>query len=115
MVSDRYPLRQIKMMDGPVAALVPGLCAANSLAGRLARVERAYYAHIKEPDLLVVLRISPDLAVERRSDEDEGFVRARCSEVAHADWDSTPALVIDASRPKSEILAEIKSLVWSRL
>jgi thymidylate kinase len=115
VVSDRYPLRQIKMMDGPVAGLVSGWTATDSLAGLLARVEKSYYERIKAPDLLIVLRIAPDIAVERRSDEDEDFVRARCGEVENASWDGTPALVIDASRAKADVLSEIKSLVWARL
>jgi thymidylate kinase len=115
VVSDRYPLRQIRMMDGPVAGLLPDSRTREPLMARLIHLESAYYRRIRDPDLLVVLRIDPEIAVARRSDEDQEFVRARCREVERVDWGDTPAFVVDAGRNRAEVLSEIKSLVWSRL
>jgi hypothetical protein len=114
-VTDRFPLRQIKMMDGPIADLAMEATEGRPVLTRLAHWEKAYYEHIEDPDVLVVLRIDPDVAVARRSDEDEDFVRTRCAEVWRADWERTPAVVIDAGRSKSEVLSEVKVCVWSRL
>jgi hypothetical protein len=115
VVTDRFPLRQIKMMDGPLADLVMEATKGRPVLARLARWEKAYYKHIEDPDVLVVLRIDPDVAVARRSDEDEDFVRTRCAEVWRAEWAGTPAVVVDAGRSKSEVLSEVKARVWSRL
>jgi thymidylate kinase len=115
VVTDRFPLRQIKMMDGPIADLAMEATEGRPVLTRLAHWEKAYYEHIEDPDVLVVLRIDPDVAVARRSDEDEDFVRTRCAEVWRADWERTPAVVIDAGRSKSEVLSEVKVCVWSRL
>jgi thymidylate kinase len=115
VMTDRFPLLQIKMMDGPIADLVMEATEGRRVFARLARWEKAYYEHIEDPDVLVVLRIDPDVAVARRSDEDEDFVRTRCAEVWRADWEGTPAVVIDAGRSKNEVLSEVKACVWSRL
>ena len=31
------------------------------------------------------------------------------------DWTAVPAHVVDASRPKEDVLARLKSLVWSEI
>jgi thymidylate kinase len=115
VVTDRFPLRQIKVMDGSVADLVMETTVGRPLLARLAHWEKAYYERIEDPDVLVVLRLDPDVAVARRRDEDESFVRTRCAEVLRADWEGTLAILIDAARPKEEVLAEVKAHVWSRL
>jgi thymidylate kinase len=114
VICDRYPLPQIKLMDGATAT---SLLAHPSRAVRyLARLEKQYYDHVLYPDVLIVLRVNPDLAVERkREEEGEVFVRPRSEEIWRIDWRGTPAVVIDAGRPKAEVLAQVKSLVWSRL
>ena len=115
VVSDRFPVRQFKIMDGPVADLIASTKRKRPVLTRLARWEKAYYTRIGDPDVLVVLRIDPDVAVARRLDEDPDFVRARCAEVWRADWAGTSAVVVDAGRPKEEVLTEVKAGVWSRL
>jgi thymidylate kinase len=115
VVTDRFPLRQIKMMDGPITDLATEATEGRPVLARLARWEHAYYKHFEYPDVLVVLRIDPDVAVARRRDEEEDFVRTRCTEVWRADWSGTPAVVVDAGRSKSEVLSEVKACVWSRL
>ena len=82
---------------------------------RLAQWEKAYYERIEDPDVLVVLRVDPDVAVARRPDEDADFVRTRCAEVWSANWEGTPAVVVDAGRSRDEVLSEVKTYVWSLL
>jgi hypothetical protein len=31
------------------------------------------------------------------------------------DWSGTPAIVIDADRPKDDVLAEVKAAIWEAL
>jgi thymidylate kinase len=82
---------------------------------RLVDLESRYYKNIKDPDVLIVLSIDPNVAVQRKIDEDPDFIRARCSEVANVSWEETRAFVIDARRSKDEVLSEVKSAVWSQL
>ena len=115
VVCDRFPLPQIKIMDSAVSALAVDV-SRGGLFRYLARLERRFYDRISYPDLLVVLRVHPDIAVQRKiGEESESYLRPRSEEVWHVDWQGTPAVVIDAGRPSADVLSEIRSLVWSRL
>jgi thymidylate kinase len=116
VICDRYPLPQIMLMDGAVATRMLARPGGSRLVRALAELERRYYGQILYPDILIVLRVDPSVAVERkRGEDDEAFVRRRSQEIWAMDWQGTPAVVVDAGRPKSQVLSEIKSLVWSRL
>ncbi len=128
LISDRFPLPQIQLMDGPLAQRFldqrldrprdeaflsphPG----HWLARALVRLEASYYQQIASPEVLIVLRVDPEIAVARRRGEDEIPVRERSTEIWQIDWQHTNAHIIDASKSKSEVLAEVKALVWSEL
>jgi thymidylate kinase len=114
VVSDRYPLAQLRSMDGRRTGMVETLTAVGPLARGLAAYERRCYEHIREPDVLVVLRVDPEVAVSRAG-EDPDFVRPRSEEVWYADWTKVRAHVVDANRPRRDVLAEVKAIVWSEL
>jgi hypothetical protein len=116
VVSDRWPLPQIRLMDGSrVSWILDRVEDPPGLAARLARRERRIYASIAPPDVLVVLRLDPEIAVRRRSDEDSAYVRARNTEVFGIDWSDTGAVVIDAGQPREVVLAAIQRAVWDRI
>jgi thymidylate kinase len=103
-------------MDGPLARRMLDTPGGSPLVTSLARLESKYYERILDPDILVVLSVDPDLAVERKRGIDvEDVVRSRCEEIRDLDWDRLRAVVVDASRSKEDVLAEIKSAIWSRL
>jgi thymidylate kinase len=110
VVSDRFPLPELTLMDAP--RIQPGSAGA---AGRLAALERKYYRAMPKPDLVVVLRVDPEVAVERKPDEPADFVRARWREIWEIDWDGVAAHVVDAGRPPEDVLRRVKSLLWSEL
>lgn len=116
VVSDRWPLEQIRLMDG---ARTTWLLQEEEQLGRLTRWlcrrEAAAYAQIAPPDVLVVLRIDPEVAVLRRHDEEASYVRARNTEVRGLDWAGTDAVVVDATLPRDEVLSLIRAAVWERL
>ena len=114
VVSDRYPLPQLRSMDGRRTGVVETLTAVGPLARNLAAYERRCYEHIREPDVLVVLRVDPEVAVAR-ADEDPNFVRPRSQEVWYADWTGTRGHVVDANRPRTDVLAAVKAIIWSEL
>jgi thymidylate kinase len=116
VVCDRFPLPRITRMDGPVSARLPLERVRVAAVRRLVDAERRYYRHVLDPDVLVVLRVHPDIAAERkRGEEDPAFVRPRVEEVWGLDWSDTHAVVVDASRPPDEVLTDIRSAIWSRL
>jgi thymidylate kinase len=116
VVCDRFPLPGLMHMDGAVSTRLPLGDSSSRPVRALAALERRYYRHLLAPDVLVVLRVHPDVAVERKRDvELESFVRPRVEEVWGIEWTDTPAVVIDANQPRERVLAEVKSAIWSRL
>jgi thymidylate kinase len=116
VVCDRFPLPQIRLMDAPATGSIPGARRSSVAVRLLARVEERYYARIGRPDILVVLRVDPDVAVRRREGiESEEMVRARAEEIWRLQWGDVPAVVVDAGQPRDAMLAEIKAAIWERL
>jgi len=125
---DRFPLRQIQLMDGPqterfISRLTGGSrvrqwlepVGASRLARYLVKRERVYYQRIVPADLVVVLRVDPEIAVERKTDEDAAAVRVRATEVWNVNWEGANVHVVDASKSKQDVVAELKALIWSHI
>jgi thymidylate kinase len=79
------------------------------------RREKSYYDQIVTPELLIVLRVDPEVAVQRKTDEDATFVRERNTEIWELEWAHTEANTIDASKSLPDVLAELKALTWLEL
>ncbi len=117
VICDRYPLPQIKFMDGPLSGLLTRNVAPNIFLKLLTGLEKRYYQFITQPELLIVLKVDPEIAVKRKWDanEDEESNRIRNQEIWDFDWGRTSAHVIDASHPKAEVLSMVKAVLWSNL
>jgi thymidylate kinase len=115
VICDRYPLPQIKVMDGPQVERVTCGMKPNWFIEALARREKQYYRQISPPDLLIALRVDPEISVRRKTDEDSDSVRARAEEVWNVDWRLTPAHVVDAGQSKSAVMVDLMKLIWSHL
>lgn len=115
VISDRFPIPQIKLMDGPLIEHWVKPAQTNWLIERLIKLEKSYYRSIAWPDLLIVLKLAPEIAVQRKTEEGEAYVRARSQEIWSLDWQKTLAYVIDTSHSEKEVAAELKSLIWSGL
>ena len=83
----------------------------QSLADREAR----YYEQIRLPDLLIVLKLDPEIAVQRKTEETETSVRARSAEVWRLGWEKVAGFEVDASKSKEEAFAQVMSILWNRL
>jgi thymidylate kinase len=115
VISDRFPLTWITTMDGPQVEHLVRSKERSRRVERLIEIERSYYRRITPPEVLIVLRLDPEIAVQRRADEDQVSVRARSREIWELDWNGQAAHVIDASRPREEVLARVKSVIWREL
>lgn len=115
VLCDRFALPETMVMDGPQNPYLVKEEEHNWLTRWLTKQETNYYRAVVPPELFIVLKLNPDIAVQRRKDEDVVGVRKRSTEVWQVDWHSTPAQVIDASQPQTEVIAQIKSLIWSLL
>lgn len=115
VISDRYPLPGLRLMDAPqIETLMHGR-SEGGVYRRLSDAEKRLHRAIGDPDLLIVLRVDPEIAVARKPDESAESVRTRSGEVWALDWRATDARVVDASQSKELVLAELKSLIWSAL
>jgi thymidylate kinase len=114
VVIDRFPLAGIRMMDSPRLQDLAG-ADRRSIAAWMVRREQAYYQEIRPPDLLLVLRVDPDVAVERRGDQDPEYVRRRAEEIWGLDWSQTGAFVLDASQSADLVFAQASQVVWDHL
>jgi len=74
-----------------------------------------YYRKIKPPDLLVVLKLAPETAVQRKTDENPVSVRNRNSEIWETDWEHKGAFVIDAGCSREEVQAQLRAIIWDHL
>ncbi|MEM7063778.1 MAG: hypothetical protein AAF572_11510 [Cyanobacteria bacterium P01_B01_bin.77] len=115
VICDRYPLSQIKLMDGIQAGVVLETIKTNVAMRFLINLEAKFYSHISPPDVVIVLRVDPEIAIQRRLEDEPGWIRDRSQEIWTIDWSQKNCYVIDAGQPQEKVLADIKTLVWSQL
>jgi thymidylate kinase len=115
VLCDRFPIPAIKIMDGPQVERVTRDIKSNRVISFLARLEEKYYRQILLPDLLITLRVDPEISVQRKTEETPDSVRSRASEIWNVDWSKTPAHIVDASKSKTEVLSDLEALIWSWL
>jgi thymidylate kinase len=115
VICDRFPMPQISLMDGPRYERVRNSLPSSLLVRSLASLEQRYYQSIALPEVVIVLRVDPEIAVARRAEADAETVRVRCAEVWEAEWQETRIHVVDSSQPKAQVLSEVKALIWSQL
>ena len=87
----------------------------NALVSCLLKMEADYYRKIMAPDLLIVLRVDPEIAVRRKTSESEHHVRGRAQELWEQDWDGSGAYVINAEQSAEDVLAQLQSIIWAKL
>jgi thymidylate kinase len=111
---ERYPVPQNPTLSGPrLDGLAP---LTRTRFGRwLVAKEAAYYRQILTPDVLILLRVDPETAVRRKTDEPAEYVRARCQLVWDTDWTGSRVHIVDASRPLADVLAALKTILWELL
>ncbi len=115
VICDRYPLPQLKKMDGHFVAQLVAPGSGNRALASLRKAETWYYRRILPPDLLIVLRVHPEIAARRKTNEDSDYVRERSREIWELDWRQTKAYVVDATSPIGEVCSCLQSLIWAKL
>jgi thymidylate kinase len=112
-ICERYPIAQNRLLVGPAIGQRLGQRPLNRLSRILSDAEASFYARILPPDVLIVLRLDPELAVQRKPSEPADYVRTRARVIWETDWRTTRAHVIDAARPLPDVLAALKTIIWA--
>jgi thymidylate kinase len=116
VLCDRYPFPGFMKMDAPECRAAAAISKkTNWFLEFLINKEEFYYQQISLPDLLIVLKADPEVAVQRKKDETEMSVRARSTEVWELDWKEKAGIVIDASLPREEVLSQVRDMIWTHL
>lgn len=116
VISDRFPLPQLPTMDAPRVERFRHPTHLRRFTDALSALERRYYEVITGPDVLIVLRVDPEVAVARKPEEPPEFIRLRWGEIWAVDWAQVPgAHVVDAGAPVEDVHAQIKALIWAQI
>lgn len=115
VLCDRYPHPRLTSMEVPLIATRAGGRVDGRLVKTMVRLEERYHRSIAQPELLVVLRVDPEIAVARKVEESPDNVRRRGAEIWSIDWRAAGAHVVDASQPREAVARELKTLVWSAI
>lgn len=114
-ICERYPVPENYALAGPSQAQGEAGAATGPIADYLRKLETRYYTRITSPDLLLVLRVEPETAVRRKTDEPAAYVRARARIVRDTDWSGRPVQLIDAEQPFPAVMAELRARIWEAL
>jgi thymidylate kinase len=115
VLSDRYPHPLLVEMDVPQIRRITVDRLDNAFVRRLALIEEKAHRAIQAPDVLIVLRVDPEVAVIRKHDETPESVRRRGQEVWTADWSAAGAHVVDASQSPESVAAEVRAIIAKTL
>lgn len=115
VISDRFPLTDIHFMDGPQIERMYGSKPRTRRIQWLIKKENSFYQSIHDPDLMIVLKVDPEIAAKRKAEESREGVMARTGEIWIQDWPQPNVNVIDASLPQEEVLEKAKAVIWSYL
>jgi thymidylate kinase len=117
VVCDRFPQAQVMgFNDGPLLNHWAG--RPGALRKALARWEAQPYTHacFDPPDLVIKLKVTPEVAVERKPEMTLPEVRRRSEAVQSLRFPpQTVVLSVDTDAPLDEVLARAKQAVWRAL
>ncbi|HSL26137.1 MAG TPA: hypothetical protein VLA54_07610, partial [Acidimicrobiia bacterium] len=110
------PHPSLRLMDAPqIERMIEDETLDRPLVRRMMRIEQKYHDAIGLPELVVALRVDPEIAVQRKTTESPESVRRRGNEIWSMTWADGSVRVIDASKSREEVARELKSMIWSRL
>ena len=108
VILDRIPTQHISAMDSP-------RINKNKYA-KLAAFERGKYKDIKGVDLLLVMKLNPEIALQRRPEDNPEMLRIRSGQVWENTWDAAYQIVTDTGELDFEqVERRILNNVWQNL
>ena len=115
VLCDKYPIASLvyegRSMDGP--RIIAKSTWRPGLLGRaMARIEAGIYRRISLPDQLFVLQVSQEVSFDRKPDHDEALLTMKNQALAEWLEENENTLEIDADRPASLVLHDLKKKTW---
>ena len=110
VLCDRYPQKDIiGMNDGPKLQY--------KKTSKNAQKELKLFEKIAElePDVVFRLQVPPEVAVQRKPSHDIEAIRRKCQNINKITFSSAKIIDIDANKPYSEVLLQIKNEIWKSL
>lgn len=108
VVLDRFPLCGITHMDCPRIHMI-----GQGKFKRMACWEEALHAQIRGVDTLIVLKLDPHIALERRPQDDPEELLQRSGEIWQNKWDAPYAEVIDTGEHDLEaVRSHVLQIAW---
>ena len=115
VLCDRYKSQDHGVMDSK--RLIPD--HYTSFKNKMASLENQIYDSMTAPDIMFYLTVSVELAVQRNEDrikegkESEEFLRHRHLENKNLSYNAKNLYEIDTNKEYSEVISEIKRIIWS--
>lgn len=113
IITDRFPLKTFysmrEPMDGPRL-----MWEEHKALSRFSKIEAGYYKEIQMPDMVFVLQVPLDELRNRKKDITVEEHKKKSEAVNKVEASSAVCLV-DADRPYSDVLLEIKRKIWASL
>ena len=113
VLCERYPTAT--SLAGPSIQQLKYPMPRGRVGRWLVTTECRYYDRMPRPDLVTVLVVEPALAVQRKENEPAEYVRRRAELVQATSWSGSGAQMVDANRTLSEVVSDLKYLIWSAL
>jgi thymidylate kinase len=81
VLQDRMPLKAVTAMDCPRVDTI-----LNGKYNKLSKYEKKQYKSIKGVDMLFVMKLNPEIALQRRPNDDPDELRIRSGQIWNNDW-----------------------------
>jgi thymidylate kinase len=123
VICDRYPVEGIHRamrgirppMDGPRIAWMCRGEETDGITAHLAKLEQNIYQRISPPDCLILLHVSPNVALRRKPDHTPEEIEPKIQAVERMDRQGLQIIDIDADQPFERTSLQTKSAVWNML
>jgi thymidylate kinase len=123
VICDRYPLEGIHRvmrgtrppMDGPRIAWMCRGEETEGITAHLSKLEQKIYERIGLPDCLILLHVSPNIALQRKPDHTPEKIEPKIQAVERMDRQGLQIIDIDADQPFERTSLQTKSALWNIL
>ena len=111
VITDRYPLPELTTMES-MSSIAHLQQSKNIFIRSLARRAAIYYESYDEPGLVLVLKVSEDVAATRRPDDDIDGLKKRIEEV-NLIPEKSNCYSIDTDKDLGEVILLAKQTIWT--